>query len=209
MMKKMLPFLMAGAMALSCSSFVMAEDETFNLDEIVNQLQDVEVTEVHYSGKVVTWDDIAEIENSEEIVSNGSFVEEESLGIKYFLPDFMKEMELDEADKEAGLIKLYWNGDDASFFIQTIESIGLTSIDDYLKGFDESDPPMLLDFNGIEGILYFTESEDDSPSVMTVAYIPENTDTLVTFNYSPADSDSEYADYFRVMIASVQKIEEE
>lgn len=207
MKKRLLPVLLAGAMALGCASFAMAEEE--DLDELLSQLENVEFTEETVTWTTIDWSDFEEIAKADEVLSKGDFVEEESIGIKFYLPELMEEVELDEEDKENGILRFFWDGEAATFHITVTEDVEVEDVKEYEQAIQDAGyETMLVNVNGLEGVLYSIEADEETSAIMSLAYIPEGENTVIDFSCSPADEDSEYADLFRVIFASIQKIDE-
>ncbi len=138
----------------------------------------------------VRWDDL-EQDLQQEAELKGGFIPIRELGLKMWLPDNMKEAELDDALRGAGYLHYYKaEGEEDTAAITYVDMNGIT-LEDYETMVQEAGGSDLeeIDLNGLGAVSYRLESSN----LAAVSFVTEKGYVLEFLFYPTTDADYEKA----------------
>lgn len=142
--------------------------------------------------KIVNWEDYEAVTAEVE----GEFVSSEAWGVKFWLPSYFQEIEINEDMANLGVINFYTT-EDGAYMIGVAEQT-FDDLDAYLANEGAANIEYIL-INGIAALSYDVESEDSS----YVMFINEEGTYGLSFGFQPI-SDESFAALAVCMMASFQ-----
>lgn len=152
---------------------------------------------------VINWSDYEDQLDSDERLASGSFFEEESIGLKFFIPSNMEEVELTDADKEKGFLRLFVSDDDEmSINILLTEDDTVKNVNDYAEKLEEANDPRSASINDLPAITYATSDEATGDPISTIAFVGEAGSSIIEFNFRVSDMEDDFSGLLALVVAS-------
>ena len=142
--------------------------------------------------KIVNWEDFEAITEQVE----GEFVSSEAWGVKFWMPSYFNELEVNEDMANQGVINFYAT-EDGAYMIGVAEQ-SFDNLDAYLENEGAANIEYIL-INGIAALSYDVESENST----YVLFVNEDATYGLSFGFQPI-SDEGFAAIALCMMASFQ-----
>lgn len=191
------------------------EEGGYNISSFAPEREEGAVDEMETSEEgmnyIYLWSAYEEEPYYADMIANGGFVEDEMIGVKYFLPVDMEEYELDDESMEEGFIRYFVNEDEFSLSIMLSNDETISDVEDYEEKVREEYQmeTVLVTVNDIPCVVYRDPEEDledpEAGKIISLAYVGED-NYIIEFNFV-MDGENDYSDVVELIVASIQVLE--